>query len=106
MTYDERIRLYVNDSESDVLTAGGLKAEIAAGFSGETQAPGGVLAFAIYRDGALERVILDEKQISASTDFSVSCDLTGQDMEGVSVKAMFWRDMEAMCPYVPARSYR
>lgn len=106
MTCDERIRLYVNDSESDVLTAGVLKAEIAAGFSGETQAPGGVLAFAIYRDGALERVILDEKQISASTDFSVSCDLTGQDMEGVSVKAMFWRDMEAMCPYVPARSYR
>lgn len=106
MTCDERIRLYVNGSESDALTAGALKAEIAAGFSGETQAPGGVLALAIYRDGALERVVLDEKQISASTDFSVSCDLTGQDMEGVSVKAMFWRDMETMCPYVPARSYR
>ena len=108
MTCDERIRLYVNGQESGVLTAGVLTAEIDAGFSGEPQEmPDGILALAVYRDGVLQEVVTDEKkQFTGSMKFSVTKDLTGQELAGVSVKAMFWSDLETMCPYVPARSYQ
>lgn len=105
LTYDQRIRLYVDGAESDRLAPGILKAEISAKSS--AQKSDGVLVLAVFRDNVLQEIVVDEKkQFTDSVNFSVTKDLSGQSLDGVTVKAMFWKDMESMTPYLSGRSYR
>ncbi len=94
---ENRLRLYRDGVETDVLSEGMLRAEAAANGEGE-----GILIMAVYRNGELSEVITDTGTIDGRTAFSAETAL--ESTEGVSVKLMLWD--ENMRPYFDSAVYR
>ena len=67
--WSDTIELYVNDEMSDILSAGTLKSENLPQRRQHRPSKRGCLALAVYRDGALETIVTDEKALSGTTEF-------------------------------------
>lgn len=99
---EDTIELYVNDEMSDILSAGTLKAKITAAAAAQTEQKG-CLALAVYRDGALETIVTDEKALSGTTEFETEYQLENTD--GIQVKAFFWNGIGGLKPLADSREY-
>lgn len=95
---DDAIKLYVNNVADAPLATGNIRATISAYADDVGDPISGVLYVAIYRNGLLEKLALYKRNIVGNTAFFTS-NLSVTDIEGVSVKAVFWDGN--MSPYVP-----
>lgn len=102
-TFDSNIECYVNDEISNIIESNStIKAKISAyapAFSNKE----GVLVLAVYKDGMLETVVMDDKPISDNTSFEVSAEVG--ETAGLSAKAMFLDSVDSLKPYVDSASF-
>lgn len=93
----DRLKLYIDGSETCVLSEGILKAETAFDGTGK-----GILIMAVYKDGVLQSISSDEKIMDGRTVFRIVKELT--DTNGITVKLMLWD--ENMTPYIRSEEFK
>lgn len=92
------IKTYMNGIESNILSEGEIKAYVNMFVPSYMQVQTGRLIIAVYKDGVLQKVKMEEKQAMGETDFELTENI--EETEGITVKAFFWDDN--MKPYISA----
>ena len=91
------IKIYVNDTETNTLAAGTVKATTSMYVPDNMPEQTGKLIIAVYKNGVLHSVKMEEKKATGKTDFEITTNVI--ETAGVTVKAFFWDNN--MKPYVP-----
>ena len=92
------IKTYMNGIESNILSEGEIKAYVNMFVPSYMQVQTGRLIIAVYKDGVLQKVKMEEKQAMGETDFELTENI--EETEVITVKAFFWDDN--MKPYISA----